>query len=392
MSNAVWIAATNPSSQRTGLEVYSDHLLSCCCANSDLSIALFTLEPDAKRLATTKALSLLSPWPAMCYPWRLRQSRMRLRRLLSESEPVIVFFDHLQTAFLLRTAASSGALIVYLSQNHESSNYADWRHKGSGSAVRSVAFRIDAIKVKLTEMRMLRRAAAVGAITDADAIQFRRDGAQRVSILSPRIPRSRPKRGLIDQNTPRRVLHFGSYEWAVKVINLRTFVEAALPVCQAADITISIAGPGDPSKVCPTGAPRCMEFLGRVPDPDLTLLWETVRCAVVFEPSGGGFKMKLLSLAAAGVPIFTLSATAASLNLEHEVSCMAYESAPELVEGIAEHIDDYDLLNRLADGAARVLEEMRGEPCGQMNHLLRDLAVLAADARPPTSIDWSSDD
>jgi glycosyltransferase involved in cell wall biosynthesis len=160
----------------------------------------------------------------------------------------------------------------------------------------------------------------------------------------------------IDSETPRAVVLFGSYRWSAKVANLRAFLDQADDVLAAAGIELRIVGDiaddirSDLEKRYPSA-----RFTGFVADPAPHL---NARLAVLAEPIGGGFKLKLLDYIFNRLPIAALDVCAAGLPAAVQDHMILQPDTAALLRKVIEVIDNFALLNEMqqkayvaADGA-----------------------------------------
>jgi len=352
-TRVLWLTPTDPGSVLTGREAYSAGLVRAARCIPRTSLTLHVVLQGRQQLVRrfAKARSLLSPLPAMCAPSRSRVARQEVEDVLKRRWDVVVI-EHLQLGWIA-DRVPAGTPLIYVSQNHEST--AKNSVSRASRSLRRRVLQFDARKVARLEKRVLRRATVVTAITGADERLLRADGAAQTVVVPPvavRAP-SRPRSSI----PPRRVLHFGSFLWSAKLANLRELVCAAAPVFEANGIELVVAGPGD-HRALSRGGTRsdAVTFCGPVPEDELESLFASCRVAVISEPRGGGFKMKVLDLIAGRVPLYVLAGSTVGIALQDGVNARCFRTLSELVSACAAEIDELGTHRRLASAAVALLE------------------------------------
>ena len=381
----LWITPTPLSTSVTGREAYSRGLVSAAQQLPHFQVAVHAALDGRRQLMRRdlKRASLVTPLPAMCAPSRLQENRQRLLRLLNEAWDIVVV-DHLQLGWVIDILADRGVPSVYISHNHEASTK---RSAGEGAPwPERAALTLDLLKTRRLERRVIGLANVTTAISRTDAQRFLEDGAQAVHLVYPLALRPlAPKSHLA--SAPRAVLHFGSFIWSAKLRNLRDLLAVAAPAFDAAGIRLVIAGPGDPVALFgPQGPPPCVEYVGEVDERALDEVFRRCRAAIVAEPRGGGFKMKLLDLVAARLPLYILGEAGSGLRLQDNVSCRMRPTIQELVEACVREIDDLELLTRFQETAATELRRFSPPVVASQldGALRRALRAGRQERRPPT--------
>lgn len=340
-TRVLWMTPTVAGRGITGREAYSEGLIRAANQNSLLEVSVHCACADRGELisARVKARSAWSRLPAMCAASHLRRNRKAIRSALRQPHDVLVV-EHLQLGWVVLEAARRGTPCVFVSQNYESTARLGDEPRG---IIRRLVARIDQFKVERLEKRVLQCATLTTAITIDDAEAFRRCGARVVRVLPPVALRQLVREPRIAE--ARVVAHFGSFIWSAKRQNLTDFLRESLPILEAADVRVRVIGPGDFESVAESlGRPQGLEYAGAVDEEGLQQVLQECRVAVVAEPRGGGFKMKVLDLIAAGVPLYVLKGSVAGVSLIDGVNCRIATTMADLAEAIVSEIDREDVL------------------------------------------------
>jgi hypothetical protein len=276
--------------------------------------------------------------------------RPAVAALLAGGEWDVVVVDHLETAWVADLAAE-GPPVVYVAHNHEASVRTAAARASAGRADRRAVLRLEAAKAARLERRLIARAALVVAITDGDAARFGADARDtRVVVLTPGYAGPRVESRTIDARTPRQATIVTSLDWHVKQANLQALLAVADPVFAAAGVRLLVAGDA-PSGLLDIVARTCRAttMLGRVDD--LGPLLADTRVAIVAEPLGGGFKLKVLDFVHRRVPIVAIEGSIDGVPLTHPSELLTFPDASALACGVVDVVDDFDRLNRLQRAA-----------------------------------------
>lgn len=266
---------------------------------------------------------------------------------------------------------------VFVTHDHEESVTAmQWRDATAGPAKRAYLLQ-NHLKTRWFERWIARHCDLVTTITEADAALFRANAPGKpVLAMVPGYDGPRAAARPMAQNGPpaRAVVLFGSYRWSAKQANLRIFLDRADPVLAAAGIAIQVVGdmPEDFRRSL-EGRYRAARFIGFVDDPAPHLA--AARLAVVAEPIGGGFKMKLLEYVFNRVPVAALEVCASGLPAEVRQSMLLAPELDALLAQVIATIDDPARLEALQQGAFTAAS-------GAFDWADRGRALLAAIAQP----------
>ncbi len=296
--------------------------------------------------------SLGSRLPNQSFACSVPAVRSSVERLLDSGDWDVVVIDGLQAAWVTpHLERRTGARIVYLAHNHESSMRRGVADTVAFTHPRRLVLELEARKTGRLERRTVRLADVVSSITDDDRARFEiaAPGATHV-VVPPGWAGATDVHHVAAHERPRRVGILGSFEWHVKQESLRRFLRAADPVFAEAQVVLEVAG-SIPDEFRHELEPelRATRLLGWVDD-SADFLGQC-RIGVVSESLGGGFKLKALDYVFNGVPVACLRHNLAGLPLVTGESAITAEEEGGLAHRIVEAIDDTDLLDRVASAA-----------------------------------------
>lgn len=269
------------------------------------------------------------PWDAVLLDQYGMGWAARYRPAFGPRPPVFVFIahDHEESVTRLQALDPSASLParLYLAQNHA--------------------------KTRRLERRTARICDLVTTITDADAALFQANApGLRTVVLTPGYDGPRIASREIGPATPRVALVLGSFRWSAKQANLRMLLDRADATLAAAGIELRVVGDmPDAFRRWLEGRYRSVRVTGRVEDPMPHLA--AARLAVVAEPIGGGFKMKLLEYVFHRVPVVALAACAAGLPPAIRSAMLLHDGMDALLAGTVAAMDDLPRLNALQQRA-----------------------------------------
>lgn len=371
----LWLTWIDPTPEHDGQRIYSGRLIDAMAnAGSEIDVLCFARADSARRdgdRGSNDAVhwslvpqddrpawrSLFSDLPHIAHRSGTRAMKRRFVGLLNERRWDGVVMDGLYTGWALplidahRRSDRSPTRHIYISHNHEETTRALVARNFEGNMLRGTALVRDARKAALLERRMVDRADFVTAVTPEDAHRFAaRSPEKPVLVLSPGYAGRRLGTRRIGEDTPRRALLVGSFEWLAKQMNLKEFLAVADPVFAAAGMELQIVGSGERAffdSLRP--GLKSTEIVGPVDDIDPYL--DCARVAIIPERSGGGFKLKILDYIFNRLPVAALEQSIAGIPLEPRQSVLTFPRYEELAKGVASVIDDFGLLNRLQEQA-----------------------------------------
>ncbi len=351
MSTDGWLLWVPPlGGAGTGMGTYSDQVRSAVAAGFP---ELELVQPHAAE-ATISRVRSTARWLVSLEPVMAEWSRFAYREgvraeLRRRGKPAAIVVDHLMSSWAVGEVEPDTP-VVYLAHNHEASVRKTVRN---GRHLLTRALRhIDGLKAKAEERALIRRAVLVMSITDDDARRFVADGADQVVVWPPAAPV--PPRALGHPPRVARALHLGSFEWRAKAQNMRTLVDAYEQYGTSA-VPLDIAGPG-PADAVSTDSPA-VSYLGAVHEDEKWSLLETRTAGIVFEPSGGGFKLKVLDYATASLPVVWARGSVTGFGLRDGVTGFEVATAAEVPGAVERLAGSDELWQRCSEGIGQALSD-----------------------------------
>lgn len=400
----LWLTWIDPLPEHDGQRIYSGRLIEALadegaevdvlCSECDESPRRdgdgnenirWWLVPQQGRSAWRSFFSHLPHIAHRSGTWAMRH---RFRQLLAQRHWDAIVMDGLYSGWALRLLdercgdVSRGPRLIYISHNHEETTRANVADNFDGNVFKGMALLRDARKAAELEREMVDRADAVTAITAEDAEHFSARAPHKpILTLSPGYAGRRLATRRITADIPRRALLVGSFEWLAKQMNLREFLAVADPIFAAANVQLQVVGNGDSVFFDSLRRElRSTEIIG--PVEDLFPYLDQARIAIVPERSGGGFKLKILDYIFNRLPVAALEHSIAGVPPKLRDSVMTFSQHGELAVGVANAMDDFDLLNRLHEQAFSVCTDifdwsMRGRALISVLREPADVAVRA---------------
>ncbi|MGI9610673.1 MAG: glycosyltransferase [Acidimicrobiia bacterium] len=269
-----------------------------------------------------------------------------VRRAMSAFRPDIVLFDHLRAGGALQII--DGKLpSIYVSQNDETLVKAKMVPAARG--VRKPALWIDMQKIRRFEDQLLTQCSGVSAISRADVATFEERGTKGPIVHTlPSYRGTRRSSRKIDESTPRRIAMISTLYWGAKIDNMVMALRGLKPAIDAdVEVVVFTGGYQPPTEI--SAQYPTVRFEGFVEDFDAELA--DCRIGVVYEPVGGGFKMKTLDFIFHRVPLVTGDTSAASLPLTPGEDVEQAHDEAHLGRVVMSMIDDIDRLNRMQESA-----------------------------------------
>lgn len=296
---------------------------------------------------------LASSLPFAAQPFRTPALRRHARNELAEADLVVL--DHIGACWALDLALEAktrGARLVYNAMNVES----DTRRTAiSAGGLRATFARFDARRVEVAERRLLSDSDVVICVSTNDRDRLREIGTRAELVVVNPVHQSLPRFVQLSSDTPHRIVLVGSFFWRAKQENLLKFLNARTNVPESSGILVRVVGsmPAAFQRKLTKRFPD-VEVTGRVDRIEDHL--EDCRIGVIPEAEGGGFKLKALDYAYAGLPIFGLEAGVMGLPLTHGVSMHAFATMEDLWNGILSQISDLVVLKGLRNNALEAFE------------------------------------
>lgn len=368
--HCLWITRQDPRSADSGDLIYTLGLLRSLAATGRVKLTVLTHQgkntPNESDdivwdiqgpIPSKNPLSLFSRLPSDAHRLGNPSMRAALKRQLAKGRYERIIIDQAACAWAL-SDLPSGIPILYLAHNHEAIVRTEIASSNDGSLVFRLALKRDASNYAGLERQLCSRAAIISAITPRDESNFRSEFPNKSYIqLSPGyegpIPTGEPTP--ITEDTPRRVVLAGTFEWLAKKRNLEAFLGAADTCFPKAGIDFQIVGKSDPayfselSKKFPWA-----KFEANVPSMEPYL--KDARIGLIPEALGGGFKLKALDYIFRGLPLAAVEPALSGLPLTPGIDALAADTTEGLAKAVIAKIDDLSFLNQ---AACKALESCR---------------------------------
>jgi glycosyltransferase involved in cell wall biosynthesis len=333
--------------------------------------------PVGPWIESSRLRQLGSRWPSMAVNCRTPAYRRALAGALRQQVWDCAVIDHLQMVWVLPELRAACVPIVYISHNHESSTRSTLaRHASWGTALK-MPLVYDAWRVRAAERLLVEHSSLVTTVTEADAELFRADGANRVLVLPPGHPRA-TRRDRVLSRGGRVAIMLTNLEWHVKRSNLMEFLSVGDEILAAAGIELRIVGPATREFLAKQeGAWRATRFVGAVERLDDELAPASV--GVVYEPEGGGFKLKTLDYVFHGVAMAVLDGSMEGLPLRRHIDYAAASTAADLAREVVRLMDvPYESARMAASAIDRCADQFDWSSRGvSLADALRELVVKA---------------
>lgn len=390
--NCLWLARAMPYPLTAGDRIYSAKLAeSLADAGANIVFAGLAAESPYDPLSglhwhvvpggpRSQWSALFSPLPLVAARHATPAYRRHATELLRSRKWDAVIIDHYGSGWLTN-AIPDQTVRVFIAHNHEAGvTRSQWLDTGRSIPNRTYLWQ-NWLKTARLEQRVVRNSDLVTAITGYDAEQFA--NASRTIVLTPGYDGARVEHRVITSDTPRSVVMFGSYQWSAKRASLTLFLDQADAVMAQAGITIDVVGDMDPQlRRTLASKYRAARFHGFVDDASGILA--AARLAVLAEPVGGGFKLKLLEYIFNRVPVAALTACASGLPQAVRSPMLLEDDIPALIKRVVAEIDQVDYLNA-SQTAAYAAADGRFDWSDRGQALLE--AIMEIQSGHPSTID-----
>ncbi len=288
-------------------------------------------------------------------PYRLRKfESAALRRLLDERHATgdydLVHYDQFGVAPYWRADSRS----TYACQNVESEAYRLAVMTGRTRAARWWA-RLEAVKLRRSERRLLPRFDEVLILAPDDDRLLRDLGVVRTRLIPmPAPPVREPRR---DPPADRTILSLGTMSWFGVEDGLLWFRTEVYPRIRAVipDVKWVLVGPNAGPAINQLDGVDGIRVRGYVDD--LAPVFDKVRVAIVPLHIGGGIRMKLLDLMAAGVPTVSTPLGARGLAFPDGHGCFRREDAASFAHAVVQLLTDDECWRSTAELGRRYVRE-----------------------------------
>jgi polysaccharide biosynthesis protein PslH len=366
--NVLWLARTIPLPANAGDRIYTLEI-AAALARTGVHVHYLGLRPDEP--VDTALLPANVRWQMIgggrnpSYSFLTRNLPMAAARhctpeyrkalfdVLKNNEFDAIVLDHYAMVWALTLVLSMAktAKLVHLAHDFETDVTMQISKNYRGNSVRRWLLWLNHKRTASTELRFAAACDLIITLTAEDADHFRQLSSQMTfAVLPPGYRKKRRTQRAILSSTPRRVVAVGSFEWLAKQMNLFDFLLVADELFASAGIEFHIIGLVPAPLV--SRLPKLRATLLRGDVDDIEAEFDQARGALVFDESGGGFKLKMLDYLFNCVPIFGLSQALSGLPLNVTEFVLHASSMKGLAELVCGSIDDIELLNRCQAGAA----------------------------------------
>lgn len=232
----------------------------------------------------------------------------------------------------------------------------------AGNTVNRLTFRIDLHRVSAAERKLVAESAAVLAVSREDALtleHFRR-GAAPVVVPSSVEP---PPTVALPSQAPQTVLFVGTLDFPPNIEAITILVGTLMPevVRRVPKARLLVVGrqPTNEVRLLLASQP----WIDFVEDaPDLALMYERSRCAVLPFSSGAGTKLKLFEALAYGVPVVSTPTGVAGVDIKSGQECLIGTVPEAMVAHLVEMLVDPARADRLGTAARRAFDSRLSWP------------------------------
>lgn len=188
------------------------------------------------------------------------------------------------------------------------------------------------------ERQVLRQAARVVAVTEADAAVMQRLAGQPVAVVVNGVDCAQFA-GATPDNACQRILFLGNYEYSPNVDAVQWALDEIMPLLWQRNprAVISICGHALPAQWPERWPDKRIEWQGFVSDLPALQSQSSVFLAPLRH--GGGSKLKVLEALAAGLPLVSTAQGVSGLALEPGSDYLAGETAQQLAVALSEVLD-----------------------------------------------------
>lgn len=333
--------------------------------------------------------SLFTRYPSDSYRLKNGGPEKGLVEALQKEPWDAIIIDHAAIGWALepiREQRAKGGIandpvVVYVSHNHEAKIRREIAKNSSDLLPKKLALQLDAEKYARQENKLCEDADLVTAITEAEVEAYRENfPSQSYLCLTPGYEGDIHRHREIIEETPRRVVMSGSFEWIAKRINLERFLEVAARPFAEAGIELQIVGKTEESfrHEMLNKFPE-VDFVGRVPEMEPYLL--NARMGLIVEEFGGGFKLKTLEYIFHGLPLAGLHHAVEGLPLSSPDEILLTPDIESLIIEVNRRIDDFECLNHMRKRSLEICEasfrwEDRGRKLLEAIQELRGVALV----------------
>jgi polysaccharide biosynthesis protein PslH len=362
---ALWITRAAPFHPLIGGDIeYSRRLIGALAEHCPVEVLAFShpLNPTGQwpnaslttidRTPPPIWASLASPLPNVAFQ---HQSDAFAAEAIGRGRRAdMIVVDHIGMAWLvevLKRALPDGPPVIAITHNHESRLKMDIA-KAAPSLPHKAFLALDGWKAAQLERRSCRAADGITVITETDRETFGSEapGVPALLLMPGYDGPARPVR-TIAADSAKRVTIIGSRMAYYKRLILIEILDAIQAARLPEDIIVDVVG--DMSDFSPAQLAKYDRLTFRGYVDDLSAYLDTARLALIPDVLGGGFKLRALPLVFGRVPILSVRAALAGMQLQPGRDFETCETVSDLVAAIAPTVNDVDRLNALQENAYR---------------------------------------
>lgn len=365
----IWLGRSIPFPPNSGDRVYTLGLLRALVRHADIRYfgigdedalgQVRTYLPEVQWVAVRTSLrsrptSLLSKRPYVSARHSPPLMVATVRSALTTSTYDFVVLDQYALGWVIEEChdilTAKERPVAYLAHNYEAALAKATATAFRGNPIKRFLLHENADKIARMERILVGTADVVTAISSDDASALARLRPKRPPVvISPGVDAASSRSCTISENTPRALIIVGSFHWVPKQINLAQFLSGADSTARERRIRLDIVGdvPARMSRELSSkyGWVRFLGFVER-----LDALMSAYRLALNIENTGGGFKLKILTYVAAGLPVAALGQSLTGVPPELRKCMIVCDTPADLLARAADAMDDIsDLRRRTAD-------------------------------------------
>ncbi len=299
-----------------------------------------------------------------------RLVRERFSRLLADTEPEVVIFDHIYSSWLIDLVPKSRARTVYIAHD-DMVAYADSLIKMEPDFFKKARFTALRGQYLGFQERLLKRCDRALALTPQDAGRLSQWSAKPIEV-APLFFEFPPAARSYSQEFS-YLLATGSFDTWEKRRGLSLFIEEVYTplrrTCPGLRLVVAGRMPEEFKRSLPVSEP-ILKVLDGLSEAQMAEVFRDASAAVVLDLQVSGLKIKTMELAAAGLPIVTWQPGFEGTTLQHGASCLVAASASEFVTHLEYLYRDPAARMRLGMQARATLTE----------HFSREAALTRAHA------------
>jgi glycosyltransferase involved in cell wall biosynthesis len=299
--------------------------------------------------------SLLSVYPSAIYIYKSDVAEKKLQTKIKECDYDFIVFDHFRVTWMLACLSQEArSKSVYMSHNIETlSRIGGFRLEKN--IIKKAALWLDYIKTQYWESKCFSCLNFCTAISETDRDYLIDKGIKKTELLKPGYSGDKVvvKDFALCENS---VAWVGSFKYFAKKINLISFCEVVHSrFGKNVPFTLLVIGlmEHDFELEIRSRFPFCNIY----PNVDFVSPYLTkANCGIVFEPVGGGFKLKILDYVFSKIPVVALRGTCDGVDFKNNVHYLEVSNADDAINAILNLLNDERLSKSLSEAAYDLCE------------------------------------